>query len=56
MKRKQTMDDLYGDGSDHEVCPACGFCIPCGDCKNFGCGSSKRMKKGYISKHASSLR
>ena len=33
-----TMDDLYGDGSDHEVCEECGNCIECGDCEAFGCG------------------
>lgn len=33
------MNDQYGDGSDHKVCDKCGFCIDCGDCKKFGCGS-----------------
>lgn len=33
-----TMNDRYGDGSDHEVCMSCGYCIPCGDCKELGCG------------------
>ena len=28
----KTMDDVYGDGSDHEVCEDCGFCAECGDC------------------------
>lgn len=27
-----TMDDLYGDGTDHEACPVCGECKTCGDC------------------------
>ena len=29
-----TMNEMYGDGSDHEVCDECGFCITCGDCNN----------------------
>lgn len=33
-----TMDDLYGDGSDHEACEECGSCIECGDCEEYGCG------------------
>lgn len=33
------MQELYGDGSDHEACIKCGFCITCLDCKNFGCGA-----------------
>lgn len=38
-KRKELMmDDVYDDGSDHIVCEKCGFCIKCGDCKEFGCG------------------
>ncbi len=28
-----TMNDKYGDGSDHEVCETCGLCIDCGDCE-----------------------
>lgn len=27
-----TMDDLYGDGSEHEGCEDCGLCVSCGDC------------------------
>ena len=27
-----TMNDRYGDGSNHEVCDTCGMCIICGDC------------------------
>lgn len=34
----QTMNSLYGDGSDHEACPSCGMCVVCGDCATFGCG------------------
>lgn len=33
-----TMNDMYGDNSDHEACDRCGFCVECGDCENFGCG------------------
>lgn len=28
-----TMDEEYGDGSDHEVCPNCGLCKTCNDCR-----------------------
>lgn len=28
-----TMNERYGDGSNHEVCDQCGRCIPCGDCQ-----------------------
>lgn len=28
----ESMDDRYGDGSDHPVCGECGLCIECGDC------------------------
>lgn len=28
-----SMNDLYGDDSDHEACEKCGCCISCGDCK-----------------------
>jgi len=34
----KTMHEEYGDGSDHQVCKDCGFCIECGDCYKFGCG------------------
>ena len=27
-----TMDDRYGDGSDHAVCDGCGMCLECDDC------------------------
>ncbi len=33
-----TMNDMYGDGSDHKSCHRCGFCLTCGDCSEFGCG------------------
>lgn len=52
---KTTMDEMYGDGSDHEACPSCGFCKTCDDCKNLGCGSSDKNKL-KVSKHASSSR
>jgi len=29
----KTMNEEYGDGSDHEVCEKCGLCKTCGDCK-----------------------
>ncbi len=31
-----TMNETYGDGSDHPGCPVCGLCITCGDCAMFG--------------------
>ncbi len=34
-----TMHDFYGDGSDHDCCERCGFCISCEDCADYGCGS-----------------
>lgn len=37
-----TMDERYGDGSEHEVCDECGFCKECGDCEAFGCGKRRR--------------
>ncbi len=39
--KKKTMDDKYGDGSNHNVCEKCGFCKDCGDCKKYGCGAKK---------------
>lgn len=33
-----TMNDRYGDGSDHPCCPKCGYCVKCGDCAACGCG------------------
>ena len=27
-----TMDQRYGDGSNHPCCPVCGYCLKCGDC------------------------
>lgn len=29
---QQTMNDRYGDGSDHIACGKCGKCVSCGDC------------------------
>jgi hypothetical protein len=37
-QKPQTMDKVYHDGSGHLMCPKCGFCLPCGDCKKWGCG------------------
>ena len=34
-----TMDYLYGDGSNHQACPNCGYCLKCGDCAVHGCGT-----------------
>ena len=28
----KTMDEVYGDGSNHICCPECGFCVTCKDC------------------------
>jgi len=41
-----TMNDKYGDGSDHEVCLLCGMCITCGDCKCKKGKYSEFNKKG----------
>jgi len=30
---KKTMDEVYGDESNHECCDICGLCITCGDCR-----------------------
>jgi len=38
----ETMDDRYGDDSDHLVCQQCGCCITCGDCVDIGCGEEVR--------------
>jgi len=35
-----TMNDKYGDGSDHECCPRCGRCLTCGDCICQGAGAN----------------
>jgi len=42
---QKTMDDRYGDGSDHIVCSLCGHCITCGDCKEIGCGHEVEGEK-----------
>lgn len=39
--QKRSMGERYGDGSGHDACPSCGYCITCGDCLSFGCGTSK---------------
>jgi len=28
----KTMDEVYGDNSNHKCCEACGFCLDCRDC------------------------
>lgn len=35
----KTMDNIYGDKSNHECCRLCGYCITCGDCEKYGCGA-----------------
>ena len=43
MKFKmKTMDDVHGDGSNHECCSECGFCVTCGDCEKYGCKKHKK--------------
>ena len=44
----KTMDDQYGDGSDHEVCRRCGMCVTCGDCKQIGCGTKGEISDGAM--------
>ena len=36
-----TMHQIYGDESDHEVCPDCGMCRDCGDC---GCAKDIQIE------------
>ena len=38
------MNEIYGDGSDHEVCETCGLCITCGDCEKYGCKNGKKKE------------
>ena len=33
----KTMDETYGDDSNHICCSKCGMCIDCNDCKKYGC-------------------
>jgi len=42
-KMGKTMHEEYGDGSDHECCDLCGFCLTCGDCDKFGCGDPTKI-------------
>jgi hypothetical protein len=35
---RRTMNNWYGDGSEHFVCDECGLCVTCGDCLELGCG------------------
>jgi hypothetical protein len=28
-----TMDEIYGDGSEHEACEVCGTCLECDGCQ-----------------------
>jgi len=41
MVKEKTMNEEYEDGLNHIVCEECGFCITCGDCNKYGCGSHK---------------
>jgi len=34
----KTMNDIWGDGSNHKGCTKCQMCIECGDCIEYGCG------------------
>jgi len=43
-----TMNDEYGDGSDHICCDECGFCVTCGDCI---CGKSREGISGMDIQH-----
>ncbi len=40
-----TLDEKYGDGSDHTVCEKCGLCVTCGDCAKLGCGADADAKQ-----------
>lgn len=44
-KGSKTMDEEYGDGSNHICCERCGYCRSCGDCKTFGCGRTKPLSE-----------
>ena len=40
-----TMDDLYGDDSNHLACDKCGLCIRCKDCI---CPDNSEKKINYV--------
>lgn len=40
----KTMNEVYQDESDHEVCEKCGYCKTCGDCNKYGCGAESTSK------------
>lgn len=40
-----TMDDLYGDGSNHQTCSRCGMCLTCGDCAAHDCGQAPNISE-----------
>ena len=46
MTKLKTMDETYGDSSDHLCCDKCGMCITCGDCKCKKSKSREAYKKG----------
>jgi len=54
-KKRLTMDDMYGDGSDCTACEKCGLCLSCGDCNIYGCGSTE-YKSRIHSKHQNIIR
>jgi len=33
MPKQLSMNDKYGDGSNHKVCDKCGLCVSCNDCE-----------------------
>ena len=37
---RTTMHDAYHDGTNHLMCLKCGFCLPCGDCRKYGCNGN----------------
>lgn len=44
QSKEKTMDDAYGDGSDHISCGTCGLCKNCGDCAKLGCGENDEVQ------------
>jgi hypothetical protein len=46
-----TMNDKYGDESDHECCQKCGMCVLCGDCATYGCGRKEVIHASDCATH-----
>lgn len=42
FKPSNVKDEIFQDGSGHKSCGKCGYCIPCGDCDKYGCGSKAK--------------